>query len=70
MKMCRVSFQMSSVHGYGPYVICSQTIYRLLYAVAPKLAQDTFKAHAAFYHPIARKMIAKVRRGHSSMRFV
>ncbi|KAI5450536.1 Leucyl aminopeptidase yscIV [Naganishia albida] len=36
-----------------------RTVYRLLYAVAPKLAQDTFKAHAAFYHPIARKMIAK-----------
>jgi hypothetical protein len=46
--------------------IALQTVYRLLYAVAPKLAQDTFKAHAAFYHPIARKMIAKVGRGYSA----
>ncbi|KAJ9101130.1 hypothetical protein QFC21_003348 [Naganishia friedmannii] len=46
------------VTDQGRMKMC-RTVYRLLYAVAPKLAQDTFKAHESFYHPIARKMIAK-----------
>ncbi|RSH81372.1 hypothetical protein EHS25_006904 [Saitozyma podzolica] len=34
-------------------------IYRLLNQQTPELARKTFLKHAAFYHPIARKMIAK-----------
>ncbi|WOO82539.1 Leucine aminopeptidase 2 [Vanrija pseudolonga] len=34
-------------------------IFRLLNEQAPELARNTFTEHAAFYHPIARKMIAK-----------
>ncbi|KAK4685307.1 leukotriene-A4 hydrolase, partial [Tremellales sp. Uapishka_1] len=34
-------------------------IYKLLYKVRPALAKKTFLDHASFYHPIARKMVAK-----------
>ncbi|WVO17684.1 leukotriene A-4 hydrolase/aminopeptidase [Cryptococcus depauperatus] len=34
-------------------------VYRLLYKQVPDLAQQTFKEHEEFYHPIARKMLAK-----------
>ncbi|KAK8854951.1 leukotriene A-4 hydrolase/aminopeptidase [Kwoniella newhampshirensis] len=34
-------------------------IFRLLNQQTPELARKTFREHAAFYHPIARKMIAK-----------
>ncbi|MBW0519591.1 hypothetical protein O181_059306 [Austropuccinia psidii MF-1] len=33
--------------------------YRALYKVEPELAQDTFKKHAAFYHPICRALLMK-----------
>ncbi|ORY35363.1 peptidase family M1-domain-containing protein [Naematelia encephala] len=34
-------------------------VYRLLFQQKPDLAKKTFLEHAAFYHPIARKMIAR-----------
>ncbi|KAL0249760.1 leukotriene A-4 hydrolase/aminopeptidase [Cryptococcus tetragattii IND107] len=34
-------------------------VFRLLNEQAPELAKKTFMEHAGFYHPIARKMIAK-----------
>jgi len=34
-------------------------VFRLLHKQAPELAKKTFEAHQDFYHPIARKMIAR-----------
>ena len=34
-------------------------VFRLLHKQTPELAKKTFEAHQDFYHPIARKMIAR-----------
>ncbi|ODN78985.1 leukotriene A-4 hydrolase/aminopeptidase [Cryptococcus amylolentus CBS 6039] len=37
----------------------NRPVFRLLNEQAPELARKTFEEHKGFYHPIARKMIAK-----------
>jgi leukotriene-A4 hydrolase len=36
-------------------------MFKAVYKVNPELAKKTFKAHASEFHPIARRMIEKVR---------